>query len=209
MNSNKVLRLVKLVIIMLTIVAVIIVINAVIKNSQTNLATADIKSNMLQIQAKGRVLNDKADMNNKIEEERKGNRLSSFKTEEEKKQLIETYFENEVEFSKYTFYNFGTEQKLVIIPRYDTVFVSLTDTTDKNYNPLVEDVRGKSVLVNLNTTGANKTLSLVFSHLINNTEVTLQNNPETGELKLTKENPRVKVLSLDGTKTEPKKENNL
>ena len=89
MNSNKVLRLVKLVIIMLTIVAVIIVINAVIKNSQTNLATADIKSNMLQIQAKGRVLNDKADMNNKIEEERKGNRLSSFKTEEEKKKEAE------------------------------------------------------------------------------------------------------------------------
>lgn len=135
--------------------------------------------------------------------------IAVYKTEEEKKKLIETYFENEVEFSKYTFYNFGTEQKLVIIPRYDTVFVSLTDTTDKNYNPLVEDVRGKSVLVNLNTTGANKTLSLVFSHLINNTEVTLQNNPATGELKLTKENPRVKVLSLDGTKTEPKKENNL
>ena len=135
--------------------------------------------------------------------------IAVYKTEEEKKKLIETYFENEVEFSKYTFYNFGTEQKLVIIPRYDTVFVSLTDTTDKNYNPLVEDIRGKSVLVNLNTTGANKTLSLVFSHLINNTEVTLQNNPATGELKLTKENPRVKVLSLDGTKTEPKKENNL
>ena len=89
MNSNKVLRLVKLVIIMLTIVAVIIVINAVIKNSKTSLETADIKSNMLQIQAKGRVLNDKADMNNKIEEERKGNRLSSFKTEEEKKKEAE------------------------------------------------------------------------------------------------------------------------
>jgi hypothetical protein len=44
---------------------------------------------MLQIQAKGRVLNDKADMNNKIEEERKGNRLSSFKTEEEKKKEAE------------------------------------------------------------------------------------------------------------------------
>lgn len=89
MNSNKVLRLVKLVIIMLIIVAVIIVINAVIKNSKTSLETADIKSNMLQIQAKGRVLNDKADMNNKIEEERKGNRLSSFKTEEEKKKEAE------------------------------------------------------------------------------------------------------------------------
>lgn len=89
MNSNKVLRLVKLVIIMLTIVAVIIVINVVIKNSKTSLETADIKSNMLQIQAKGRVLNDKADMNNKIEEERKGNRLSSFKTEEEKKKEAE------------------------------------------------------------------------------------------------------------------------
>lgn len=89
MNSNKVLRLVKLAIIMLTIVAVIIVINVVIKNSRTNLETADIKSNMLQIQAKGRVLNDKADMNNKIEEERKGNRLSSFKTEEEKKKEAE------------------------------------------------------------------------------------------------------------------------
>jgi hypothetical protein len=74
---------------MLTIVAVITVINVVIKNSKTNLATADIKSNMLQIQAKGRVLNDKADMNNKIEEERKGNRLSSFKTEEEKKKEAE------------------------------------------------------------------------------------------------------------------------
>lgn len=135
--------------------------------------------------------------------------IAVYKTEEEKKKLIETYFENEVEFSKYTFYNFGTEQKLVIIPRYDTVFVSLTDITDKNYNPLVEDIRGKSVLVNLNTTGVNKTYSLVFSHLINNTEITLQNNPTTGELKLTKENPRVKVLSLDGTKTEPKKDNNL
>lgn len=89
MNSNKVLRLVKLVIIMLIIVAVIIVINAVIKNSKTSLETADIKSNMLQIQAKGRVLNDKADMNNKIEEERKGNRLSSFKNEEEKKKEAE------------------------------------------------------------------------------------------------------------------------
>lgn len=89
MNSNKVLRLVKLVIIMLIIVAVIIVINVVIKNSKTSLETADIKSNMLQIQAKGRVLNDKADMNNKIEEERKGNRLSSFKTEEEKKKEAE------------------------------------------------------------------------------------------------------------------------
>ena len=89
MNSNKVLRLVKLVIIMLTIVAVITVINVVIKNSKTSLETADIKSNMLQIQAKGRVLNDKADMNNKIEEERKGNRLSSFKTEEEKKKEAE------------------------------------------------------------------------------------------------------------------------
>lgn len=89
MNSNKVLRLVKLGIIMLTIVAVITVINVVIKNSKTSLETADIKSNMLQIQAKGRVLNDKADMNNKIEEERKGNRLSSFKTEEEKKKEAE------------------------------------------------------------------------------------------------------------------------
>ena len=86
MNSNKVLRLVKLVIIMLTIVAVIIVINAVIKNSKTSLETADIKSNMLQIQAKGRVLNDKADMNNKIDEERKGTKLSTFKSAEQIKQ---------------------------------------------------------------------------------------------------------------------------
>ena len=58
MNSNKVLRLVKLVIIMLTIVAVIIVINAVIKNSKTSLETADIKSNMLLIQGAGSVLKE-------------------------------------------------------------------------------------------------------------------------------------------------------
>ena len=135
--------------------------------------------------------------------------IAIYKTEEEKQKLIETYFENEIEFEKYTVYNFGAELKLLIIPRYDTVLVSLTDTTDKNYNPLVEDVRGKSVLVNLNTTGSNKTYSLVFSHLINNTEITLQNNPATGELKMVKENARVKTLTIEDTKKDTKKDNNL
>ena len=41
---------------------------------------------MLQIQAKCRVLNDKADMNNKIDEERKGTKLSTFKSAEQIKQ---------------------------------------------------------------------------------------------------------------------------
>ena len=135
--------------------------------------------------------------------------IAIYKTEEEKKNLIAQYFENEAEFNKYNLYNYGAEKKLVIIPRYDTVFVSLTDTTDNNNNPIVEEVRGKNIVVSLDLTGKNKTFSLVFSHLINNTAVDLQSNPTTGELKLTKENPRVKVLSLDGTKTEPKKENNL
>ena len=135
--------------------------------------------------------------------------IAIYKTDEEKKKLIETYFENEVEFDKHAVYNFGAEQKLLIIPRYDTVLISLTDTTDKNYNPLVEDVRGKSVLVNLNTTGANKTYSLVFSHLINNTEITLQNNPATGEMKVVKENARVKTLTIEDTKKDTKKDNNL
>jgi hypothetical protein len=44
---------------------------------------------MLQIQAKCRVLNDKADMNNKVDEERKGSKLSSFKSAEEKRQEAE------------------------------------------------------------------------------------------------------------------------
>ncbi len=84
MNKNRIIRIAKLLGTIAIIIAVITIINVVIKNSKTNLETTDLKSNMLQIQAKCRVLNDKADMNNKIEEERKGNRLSSFKTEEEK-----------------------------------------------------------------------------------------------------------------------------
>jgi hypothetical protein len=139
--------------------------------------------------------------------------IAVYKTEEEKKSLIAQYFENEAEFNKYTLYNYGTEQKLVIIPRYDTVFVSLTDTTDNNNNPLVEEVRGKNIIVSLDLTGKSKTFSLVFSHLINNTAVTLQSNPTTGELKLTKENPRVKVLTIEeakkDTQKDTKKENNL
>ena len=139
--------------------------------------------------------------------------IAVYKTDEEKKNLITQYFENEAEFNKYTLYNYGTEQKLVIIPRYDTVFVSLTDTTDNNNNPLVEEVRGKNIIVSLDLTGKSKTFSLVFSHLINNTAVTLQSNPTTGELKLTKENPRVKVLTIEeakkDTQKDNKKENNL
>ena len=127
-----------------------------------------------------------------------------YKTEEEKKILIEQYFENEAEFNKYTLYNDGTEQKLVIIPRYDTVFVSLTDTTDNNNNPIVEEVRGKNIIVSVDLTGKNKTFSLVFSHLINNTAVTLQNDPATGKLKLTKENARVKILTLEDAKKDNK-----
>ena len=139
--------------------------------------------------------------------------IAVYKTEEEKKNLIAQYFETEAEFNKYSVYNYGTEQKLVIIPRYDTVFVSLTDTTDNNSNPLVEEVRGKNIIVSLDLTGKSKTFSLVFSHLINNTAVTLQSNPTTGELKLTKENPRVKVLTIEeakkDTQKDTKKENNL
>ena len=139
--------------------------------------------------------------------------IAVYKTEEEKKNLIAQYFENEAEFNKYTLYNYGIEQKLVIIPRYDTVFVSLTDTTDNNNNPIVEEVRGKNIIVSVDLTGKNKTFSLVFSHLINNTAVTLQNNPATGELKLTKENPRVKWLTIKDakkdTQKDTKKENNL
>jgi flagellar biosynthesis GTPase FlhF len=89
MNKNRVIRIVKLVATLIVIALVLVVFNVIIKNSKENLETTDLKSNMLQIQAKGRVLNDKADMNNKIEEERKGNRLSSFKTEEEKKKEAE------------------------------------------------------------------------------------------------------------------------
>ena len=139
--------------------------------------------------------------------------IAIYKTEEEKKNLIAQYFENEAEFNKYNLYNYGAEKKLVIIPRYDTVFVSLTDTTDNNNNPLVEEVRGKNIVVSLDLTGKNKTFSLVFSHLINNTAVDLQSNPTTGELKLTKENPRVKVLTIEEAKKDiqkdTKKENNL
>ncbi len=132
--------------------------------------------------------------------------IAIYKTEEEKKNLIAQYFENEAEFNKYTLYNDGTEQKLVIIPRYDTVFVSLTDTTDNNNNPIVEEVRGKNIIVSVDLTGKNKTFSLVFSHLINNTAVTLQNDPATGKLKLTKENARVKILALEDAKNETKKD---
>ncbi len=135
--------------------------------------------------------------------------IAIYKTEEEKKKIIGQYFENEVEFNKYTLYNYGIEQKLVIIPRYDTVFISLTDITDNNNNPIVEEVRGKNIVVSIDSTGKNKTFRLVFSHLINNTAVILQNNPETGELKLTKENPRVKILTIEETKTETKNSNNL
>ena len=135
--------------------------------------------------------------------------IAVYKTEEEKKNLIAQYFENEAEFNKYTLYNYGIEQKLVIIPRYDTVFVSLTDTTDNNNNPIVEEVRGKNIIVSVDLTGKNKTFSLVFSHLINNTAVTLQSNPATGELKLTKENPRVKVLTIEETKNDTKKDTKI
>ncbi len=86
MNKNRVIRMAKLLLTTVIIVAVIIVINVVIKNSKTNLETTDLKSNMLQIQAKCRVLNDKADMNNKIDEERKGTKLSTFKSAEQIKQ---------------------------------------------------------------------------------------------------------------------------
>ena len=135
--------------------------------------------------------------------------IAVYKTDEEKKNLIAQYFENEAEFNKYTLYNYGIEQKLVIIPRYDTVFVSLTDTTDNNNNPIVEEVRGKNIIVSVDLTGKNKTFSLVFSHLINNTAVTLQSNPTTGELKLTKENPRVKWLTIEETKNDTKKDTKI
>lgn len=89
MNKNRVIRIAKLLATIAIIVAVVTVINVVIKNSRTNLVTSDLKSNMLQIQAKCRVLNDKADMNNKIDEERKGTKLSTFKSEEQIKQEAE------------------------------------------------------------------------------------------------------------------------
>lgn len=89
MNKNRVIRIAKLLATIAIIVAVVTVINVVIKNSKTNLVTSDLKSNMLQIQAKCRVLNDKADMNNKIDEERKGTKLSTFKSEEQIKQEAE------------------------------------------------------------------------------------------------------------------------
>lgn len=135
--------------------------------------------------------------------------IAVYKTEEEKKNLIAQYFENEAEFNKFNLYNYGAEKKLVIIPRYDTVFVSLTDTTDNNNNPIVEEVRGKNIVVSLDLTGKNKTFSLVFSHLINNTAVTLQSNPTTGELKLTKENPRVKWLTIEESQNETKKDTKI
>ena len=135
--------------------------------------------------------------------------IAVYKTEEEKKNLIAQYFENEAEFNKYNLYNYGTEKKLVIIPRYDTVFVSLTDTTDNNNNPIVEEVRGKNIVVSLDLTGKNKTFSLVFSHLINNTAVNLQNNPATGDLKLVNENPRVKWLTIEETKNDTKKDTKI
>ena len=132
--------------------------------------------------------------------------IAVYKTEEEKKKIIETYFENAAEFDKYTVYNYGVGQNLLIVPRYDTVLVSLTDTTDKNYNPVVEDIRGKSILVNLDLAGNNKTFSLVFSHLIHNTEVSLQANSTTGELKMTTENTRVKTLTIEDAKKDTKNE---
>lgn len=89
MNKNRVIRIAKLLATIAIIVAVVTVINVVIKNSKINLVTSDLKSNMLQIQAKCRVLNDKADMNNKIDEERKGTKLSTFKSEEQIKQEAE------------------------------------------------------------------------------------------------------------------------
>ena len=135
--------------------------------------------------------------------------IAVYKTEEEKKNLIAQYFENEAEFNKFNLYNYGAEKKLVIIPRYDTVFVSLTDTTDNNNNPIVDEVRGKNIVVSLDLTGKNKTFSLVFSHLINNTAVTLQSNPTTGELKLTKENPRVKWLTIEESQNETKKDTKI
>ncbi len=89
MKNNRVIRIAKLVGTILTIVIVITVFNVVIKNSKTNLETSDLKSNMLQIQAKCRVLNDKADMNNKVDEERIGYKLSTYKSKEEKQKEAE------------------------------------------------------------------------------------------------------------------------
>lgn len=86
MNKNRVIRIVKLVATLIVIALVLVVFNVIIKNSKENLETTDLKSNMLQIQAKCRVLNDKADMNNKIDEERKGTKLSTFKSAEQIKQ---------------------------------------------------------------------------------------------------------------------------
>ncbi len=86
MNKNRVIRIAKLVATLIVIALVLVVFNVIIKNSKENLETTDLKSNMLQIQAKCRVLNDKADMNNKIDEERKGTKLSTFKSAEQIKQ---------------------------------------------------------------------------------------------------------------------------
>ena len=83
MNKNRVIRIAKLVATLIVIALVLVVFNVIIKNSKENLETTDLKSNMLQIQAKCRVLNDKADMNNKIDEERKGTKLSTFKSAEQ------------------------------------------------------------------------------------------------------------------------------
>ena len=97
MNKDKVIRILKLLVTIVIIVVVITVINIVIKNSKTDIETTDLKSNMLQIQAKCRVLNDKADMNNKVDEERKGSKLSTFKSEEEKRKEAEEAAKKESE----------------------------------------------------------------------------------------------------------------
>ena len=115
-----------------------------------------------------------------------------YKTEEEQAKLIEKYFESAEEFNKNLSHNYGAGQKLLIIPRYDTVFISLTDAGE--YNPIVEEARGKSILVNINA--INKTYSLIFSHLVNNTVVELKSNQTTGLLEVTQENERVKILTL-------------
>ncbi len=84
MDKNRVIRIIKMLGIIAIIAVVIVLIFHVIQKVGKNLETSNLKSNMLQIQAKCRVLNDKADMNNKVDEERKGNKLSSFKDEEVK-----------------------------------------------------------------------------------------------------------------------------
>ncbi len=131
-----------------------------------------------------------------------------FKTEEEKKKLIEKYFEDEIEFSKYVSYNLGNGPKLLIIPRYDTVFISLNeDTIDEqnqvvNSKSVIEEVRGKTILANIDLTGKNLKYSLEVSHLINSTGIILKVDETTGKLIKNSDNERIKYLSIEEEKTE-------